>query len=140
MNGCWIWIGGRTTAGYGLLWVDGKLQYTHRLSWMWLVGPIPDAYVIDHDHPVRGCGNPSCVNPDHLQAVPEQVNLWRKRELKADNTSGERGIRWDAARKKWSVEVSRGGKRFRRRFDDLEQARAARDAVHSEINRRDRGA
>jgi len=136
-NGCWIWIGGRIATGYGHLYVNGKMQYTHRLAWEYLVGPIPDGYVIDHDHPVKGCGNTYCCNPDHLQAVPEPVNLWRRRGSYKNSTSGERGIRWDAPRQKWIVEVQRDRQRQRRRFTDLDQARAWRDAVHNEINMRD---
>lgn len=135
-NGCWIWTGSISGTGYGVLWADGKLKGTHRIAWELLVGPIPKGFVIDHDHPDFGCHNRSCVNPGHLQAVSEGVNVWRQKR-RVDNTSGERGIRWDVSRKKWSVEVRRDGKRFRRRYSDLEQARAARDAVHAEINRRD---
>lgn len=30
---CWEWTGARTAAGYGVLHVEGKVRYAHRLAW-----------------------------------------------------------------------------------------------------------
>jgi hypothetical protein len=38
--------------------------------WEYLVAPIPERYVIDHL-----CRNTLCVNPDHLRAVTDRVNV-----------------------------------------------------------------
>lgn len=82
---CWIWIGERQRAGYGLFRVgtiDGKRPRVgaHRWAWEYLVGPIPDGYTIDHL-----CKNHPCVNPDHLEPVPHSINLRRGNSLQGRN-------------------------------------------------------
>ncbi len=59
-SGCWLWIAGRTTAGYGTLRI-GKTKYAHRLSWEIHHGSIPKGISVLHK-----CDTPACVNPDHL--------------------------------------------------------------------------
>ena len=69
-SGCWEWIGARTTAGYGELVVDGKVNYTHRLSWELHNGPIPAELFVLHR-----CDNPPCFRPDHLFLGTHQINI-----------------------------------------------------------------
>lgn len=77
-NGCWIWQGAINRLGYGRIRVGShadrtsRVVYTHRLSYEFHVGPIPDDLVLDHL-----CHNPVCCNPAHLEAVPQRVNLLR---------------------------------------------------------------
>jgi hypothetical protein len=40
--------------------------------WLQLCGPIPARFTIDHL-----CRNRRCIRPDHLEAVPQQLNLMR---------------------------------------------------------------
>lgn len=70
--GCWIWTGAKISSGYSELRVGGKPEYGHRLSYEHFKGKIPDGLVIDHL-----CRNPSCVNPDHLEAVTTGENTAR---------------------------------------------------------------
>lgn len=69
---CWLWQGTRDRRGYGQLRVNKKSRPAHRISYELLVGPIPVGLVIDHL-----CRNPSCVNPAHLEAVTDRVNILR---------------------------------------------------------------
>lgn len=72
-NGCWIWCAARTSDGYGRIMVDRVVRMAHRVSHELFIGPIPRGLQIDHL-----CFNPPCVNPEHLEAVTERVNLQRK--------------------------------------------------------------
>jgi hypothetical protein len=76
MSGCWLWIGAVNKHGYGKFgdWVDGRTQshWAHRLSYELHIGAIPDGHVLDHL-----CRNTSCVNPDHLDPVPQRINVIR---------------------------------------------------------------
>ena len=72
---CWLWTANANAEGYGRFWFDGKLGYAHRWSYLHYVGPIPDGLTVDHL-----CRQPRCVNPDHLDAVPQGENnrrVWR---------------------------------------------------------------
>jgi hypothetical protein len=70
---CWDFTGGRKPHGYGNFWAEkGRCVLAHRYAWETLVGPVPAGMVLDHL-----CRNRACVNPDHLQPVPQNVNAAR---------------------------------------------------------------
>lgn len=82
---CWEFLLYRDPRGYGVLRVpskDGawKSKWAHRVFYEVFVGKIPDGLVIDHV-----CRNTWCVNPKHLEAVTQSVNLMR----------GDIGKRWN---------------------------------------------
>jgi hypothetical protein len=72
-NDCWEWQGARTGSGYGAQQFRGRLELTHRISYLLHVGPIPDDLVIDHV-----CRNTICCNPEHLDAVTQGENVRRQ--------------------------------------------------------------
>ena len=75
---CWEWIAGKDVNGYGSFlsplakekrWHgEGAHRYSYRIH----NGEIPKNLFIDHL-----CQNPSCVNPNHLEAVTNRENLRR---------------------------------------------------------------
>lgn len=68
-DGCWPWIGGRNTSGYGVIRRDGKPQQAHRVVYELLEGPIPEGHEPDHL-----CRNRACVNPAHFEIVTHAEN------------------------------------------------------------------
>ena len=74
MTECVLWIGRKTPRGYGKVRCGREDSYAHRLAYIEAHGAIPDGCVIDHL-----CGVPGCVNPAHLQAVPQAENVRRGR-------------------------------------------------------------
>jgi hypothetical protein len=75
-TGCWLWLKGVQTSGYGQVALERKkhprLRVAHRVSYELLRGPIPGGLTLDHLCRVR-----SCVNPDHLEPVTNRVNALR---------------------------------------------------------------
>lgn len=70
-TGCWEWQ--RSKAGnYGHKWVGGKTVYSHVWYYEQEYGKVPEGLEIDHK-----CKNPSCCNPDHLEAVTSAENSYR---------------------------------------------------------------
>lgn len=72
MTGCWLWVGGCTTGGYGTLGAAHRMWLAHRFVYTELIGAIPSGLELDHRCKVR-----CCVNPTHLEPVTNEEN--RKR-------------------------------------------------------------
>jgi len=77
-NGCWVWTAGKYPNGYGHVHIrTGFKRYrdagAHRIAWALVHGSVPaDGLVIDHL-----CRNRACVNPAHMEAVPQRENVLR---------------------------------------------------------------
>ena len=62
-DGCWLWIRGQCTGGYGQIVINGKARRAHRVAYEMAYGVAltPDQFL----HHV--CRNKLCVNPDHME-------------------------------------------------------------------------
>lgn len=72
-GGCWIWMGGKGSSGYGAFQVGGHGSPTigaHRYSYELHKGPIPNGL-----HVMHSCDNKLCVNPEHLSVGTHQDNM-----------------------------------------------------------------
>jgi hypothetical protein len=79
---CRNWSG-RLNDGYGQFHVDKDVVLAHRWIYEQLIGPIPDGMQIDHL-----CGNPRCVNVEHLVAVTRADHDERHRALRRERDAG----------------------------------------------------
>jgi hypothetical protein len=69
-SGCWLWIRGSNSDGYGQITMNRKQQAAHRVSWQLYRGPIPEGMQILHS-----CDTPPCVNPAHLFLGKDKDNV-----------------------------------------------------------------
>lgn len=113
----------RTKTGYAQARINGELVLMHRL-----VMGRPGQGEIDH------------INRDkvdnrrnNLRIVSHGDNM-SNLPLASNNTSGVRGVDWDANRSKWRAQIQKSGKNMHLgRFDTIEEALSARltaEAIH----------
>lgn len=73
MEGHWITSAVDNVHGYGQVRAGrGRTLKSHRVTYEYHRGLIPDGMVIDHL-----CRVKACVNPDHLEAVSQSENCRR---------------------------------------------------------------
>lgn len=60
-DGCWPWLAGIGTDGYGKFWLNGRTIHAHRFAFELAYGPIAAGLSCLHR-----CDNPRCCRPDHL--------------------------------------------------------------------------
>ena len=87
-SGCWPWLGGCNSLGYGQFWDRVRVVLAHRFSYEYSNGTIPTELEIDHL-----CRNRKCVNPNHLEPVTHKENM--KRGLQGTVTQCPHGHSYD---------------------------------------------
>lgn len=93
---CWIWTAGKSL-GYGFFNSRFTQVRAHRVSYEWLVGPIPDGLVIDHL-----CHVKECVNPSHLDAVTLAENTRRRRSPNSAKAQCPHGHEYNEENTHWT--------------------------------------
>lgn len=91
---CWVWQG-TLKDGYGRYWENSRAYRAHRVSYELFRGRIPADKVLDHL-----CRNRACVNPQHLDLVPQRTNILRGANhvaAQAQRTHCPAGHAYDAA-------------------------------------------
>lgn len=120
---CWLWTAATGPFGHGSFRVGGRKsarQMSHRYAYEMVIGPIPEGLVLDHL-----CRIHSCVNPYHLDACTQRVNLLRAPEsfqaINANKTHCKRGHPFDEA----NTIIRPGGRGCRQCRDDGRRKRYA---------------
>ena len=75
-TGCWLW-GGSLRNGYGVVTLNRRRHFVHRLLFSILVAPIPKRHQLHHQ-----CRNPQCVNPNHLEPLSKKAHRQLHRDLR----------------------------------------------------------
>lgn len=135
-NTCWLWTASKYDSGYGafgLGWRD--VGYAHRVAYEWLVGPIPEGFVVDHICHVR-----HCVNPEHLRLATPKQNVENHSGPQKNNTSGYRGVSWHEGTGKWRGKVGHNYKYYdcglhENLQDAAEAVRLKRIELHTHNNK-----
>ncbi len=67
---CWEWTAGRVSAGYGTMWLQGKMRRANRIAYFLKTGKWPALL-----HVLHSCDNPACCNPAHLRLGTHNDNM-----------------------------------------------------------------
>lgn len=73
---CWNWMGSKTKKGYGIVILNEKMFYTHRIMCRLTNSEFKEEELVCH-----ACDNPSCINPKHLWLGSHKDNMkdWSKK-------------------------------------------------------------
>lgn len=109
----------KTSKGYRVGSIDGKLYRASRVIYKMMTGIDPDK--VDHVD-----GNPANDRWSNLRDVTNQQNA-RNMKKPSNNTSGTIGVCWAASKNKWEAKIKVDGKtKHLGRFTDINLAIAAR--------------
>lgn len=113
-------VAGRSLpSGHIQIGLDGRRYYAHRLAWLYVYGNWPSAEI---DHVNR---SPADNRLSNLREATRHEN-GAKRSIFNNNTSGVKGVYWEAAYGKWHARIRVNGElRSLGRFVSLDEAAAA---------------
>lgn len=90
--------------GYLRIGLRGKLYLAHRLAWFWMTGGWPVSKIDHRD--LNGLNN-RWKNLREATDSQNRMNTYRR----SDNTSGFKGVHWQAPNEKWQARIITDGKR-----------------------------
>lgn len=106
--------------GYIKIVVDDVQYKGHRLAWFYSYGVWPETH-IDHINRVKNDNR-----MDNLRLATNAENAQNK-GMSSKNTSGAKGVTWDASNSKWMAQIAVGGRNYKLgRYSDINDAIAAR--------------
>jgi len=121
-------LGNKHRGGYRTATFAGRTYYLHRLAWLYVFGYVP-AQCIDHVNGDRADNRIS--NLREATAEENQHN----RKVDSRNTSGVKGVGWNAHNSRWVARVVHCGKRHTvGSFVSLDEAKAAITAARKQIH------
>lgn len=90
-DGCWVWTGSKTKAGYGQININRRCQPAHRVAYQLCRGDVPrfseTGLVIMHS-----CDNRACVNPWHMSFGTMTDNFDDMRKKGRQRVTGIGGV------------------------------------------------
>lgn len=88
-TGCWIWLLGKQSDGYGITRDGKKVRLAHVIEYEKKYGTVP--FGLELDHVI--CNRRVCVNPDHVKPVTHLSNIMRGNAAPAINARKTHCIR-----------------------------------------------
>lgn len=129
---CWNHRGAPSNKdGHRYFWYDGKDSTAHRSSYRIYKGEIPEGLLVRHK-----CGDPACVNPNHLELGTQQQNMSDKALMSNAPViakSGARGV-YQTVHGTWQAVVTFMGKAMTKCHKLKEDAIAWRQAKLVELH------
>ncbi len=98
-------VGTVTRLGYRNVYIGGSRYMVHRLAWLYVHGVWPSGQI---DHKNRNGLDNRISNLRVATSSQNQAN----KGMRSDNTSGVKGVTWDAERCKWLAAIHVNGKRI----------------------------
>jgi len=122
---CWLWtgtMGGKKENMYGVLKMNRKTFRSHRFSYEYYKGKIPEGMFVCHT-----CDNPPCVNPDHLFIGTQSDNM---RDMLTKGRTPKAKLRLDEVRYifdyKGDMSYSELGEKFKVSVGTIENVKSGR--------------
>jgi hypothetical protein len=117
------------SAGYVIIQLDSILYKAHRLAWLMATEKDPGEMEIDHingnraDNQIANLRLANCSQQSHNSAI------------RADNSSGVRGVSWNRKSCKWMAYINKHGIHYHLGyFDTFGEAKAARIAAEIRLH------
>ena len=112
-------VAGNYDKGRWIISIDNRGYFAHQLAWLWMTGGFPH-FEIDHID-----GDSTHNRWFNLRKGDRQKSSANTKRYR-NNTSGFKGVTWDADRSKWMAQIHPNGRHIHLgRFDTPEEAHEA---------------